>query len=70
MISEDRIGLLYDLTSAFSKQGCDIEVVLIETQGRKAIDVFYVVGPEGKLSDDRCRRLCGELLGACRPTAV
>lgn len=66
VISEDRVGLLYDLASAVSQHGCDIEVVLIETQGRKAIDVFYVVGPEGKLSDDRCRLLCEDLVAACR----
>jgi len=66
VVAEDRVGLLYDLTSAISRHDCDIEVVLIETQGRKALDVFYVVGPEGKLSDERSREFCEELLSACR----
>jgi len=67
VVAEDRVGLLYDLTSAISRHGCDIEVVLIETQGRKALDVFYVVGPEGKLSEERAQEFCDELLAACRP---
>ena len=70
VIAEDRTGLLYDLTSAFSRHGYDIEVVLIETQGRKAIDVFYVVGPGGKLSDGACRGLVDQLRGACRSKAA
>lgn len=64
--AEDRTGLLYDLTSAFSKNGCDIEVVLIETQGRKAIDVFYVVLDGRKLTDDEAQSLIKELRAACR----
>ena len=70
VIAEDRTGLLYDLTSAFSQHGYDIEVVLIETQGRKAIDVFYVVGPGGKLSEPECLELVGQLRGACRAKAA
>ncbi|MEZ5363498.1 MAG: [protein-PII] uridylyltransferase [Bryobacterales bacterium] len=70
VIAEDRTGLLFDLTSAFSHHGYDIEVVLIETQGRKAIDVFYVVGPGGKLSEDECRELTDQLRGACRSKAA
>jgi [protein-PII] uridylyltransferase len=70
VIAEDRTGLLYDLTSAFSQHGYDIEVVLIETQGRKAIDVFYVVGPGGKLTDEECSELLGQLRGACRSKAA
>ena len=70
VIAEDRTGLLFDLTSAFSRLGYDIEVVLIETQGRKAIDVFYVVGPQGKLSDEDCQGLVDQLRGACRSKAA
>ncbi|MDA1315038.1 MAG: [protein-PII] uridylyltransferase [Acidobacteria bacterium] len=63
--AQDRIGLLYDLARTVSARGYDIEVVLIETQGRKAIDVFYVSGPEGKLATTAGERLRDALLAAC-----
>ena len=66
VIAEDRTGLLFDLASKFSQHECDIEVVLIDTQGQKAIDVFYVVGPNGKLDPATCEVLQEELLEACR----
>lgn len=68
--AQDRTGLLYDLSSTFSKNDCDIEVLLIETQGRRAIDAFYVVGPQGKLSDAESERLIEELRGACKYKAA
>ncbi|MEX2299630.1 MAG: HD domain-containing protein, partial [Bryobacterales bacterium] len=65
--SADRTGLLFDLASKFSQHECDIEVVLIDTRGNKAIDVFYVVGPEGeKLDEDGCQKLQEELVSVCR----
>ncbi len=70
VISEDRSGLLFDLASRFSQHDYDIEVVLIETQGRKAIDVFYVVGAGAKLTDQQGDSLLKELRGACRSRAA
>jgi len=49
IVAEDRPGLLYDLTSAMSQAGCNIEVVLIDTEAQKALDVFYVTSTGGKL---------------------
>jgi [protein-PII] uridylyltransferase len=65
VITEDRPGLLYDLASTFSFNRCDIDVVLIDTEGRKAIDVFYVRSKGRKLDDAAARRLCQKLERAC-----
>jgi len=53
IVAEDRPGLLYDLATAISVNGGNIEVVLIDTQAHKAIDVFYVTADGGKLSAEK-----------------
>jgi [protein-PII] uridylyltransferase len=50
IVAEDRPGLLYDLATAIGNNGGNIEVVLIDTQAHKAIDVFYVTADGGKLN--------------------
>ena len=57
IVAEDRPGLLYDLSSAMSRENCNIEVVLIDTEAHKAIDVFYVTSGGAKLDDARRERL-------------
>ena len=52
IIAEDRPGLLYDLASTFSAAACNIDVVLIDTEGHKAIDVFYVASDGKKLNPE------------------
>jgi [protein-PII] uridylyltransferase len=52
IVAHDRPGLLYDLANTFSSAGCSIEVVLIDTEVHKAIDVFYITR-NGKKLDDR-----------------
>lgn len=65
IIAEDRPGLLYDLSSAISSAGCNIDVVLIDTEGRKAIDVFYVATNGHKLSSNTQDGLSERLLSLC-----
>ncbi len=65
IIAEDRPGLLYDLSAAISTAGCNIDVVLIDTEGHKAIDVFYVATNGRKLSSNTQVRLNERLLSLC-----
>ncbi len=53
IVAEDRPGLLFDLATAITANGGNIEVVLIDTQAHKAIDVFYVTAHGGKLNADK-----------------
>jgi len=61
-VGEDRPGLLYDLASVLSGKGCDIEVVMIDTEAHKALDVFYLTHHGGKLSERMQDDLKSEIL--------
>ncbi|MEP6961369.1 MAG: HD domain-containing protein [Acidobacteriota bacterium] len=63
--AEDRPGLLHDLSAAISRTGCNIEVVMINTEAHKALDVFYVTHQGGKLELPMQHALKLELLAAC-----
>jgi [protein-PII] uridylyltransferase len=65
IVAEDRPGLLYDLASAISSNGGNIEVVLIDTQAHKAIDVFYVTADGRKLPLEKQQILAEALRRAC-----
>ncbi len=63
--AQDRPGLLYSLATAFSSAACNIDVVLIDTKGRRAIDVFYVANQGSKLSPETQAIVKERLLAAC-----
>ena len=62
--AQDRPGLLYSLASAISGAGCNIEVVLVNTEAHRAIDVFHVTKGTHKLSDGDAARVRESLLAA------
>jgi [protein-PII] uridylyltransferase len=65
IVAQDRPGLLYDLAAAISAEECNIEVVLIDTEAHKAIDVFYVTAGGGKPEGERLEKLGEALRLAC-----
>jgi len=66
IIAEDRIGLLYDLANVFAESNCSIEVVLIDTEARKALDVFYLTKEGRKLTENEQFVLEDRLRAACQ----
>jgi [protein-PII] uridylyltransferase len=61
IVADDAIGLLYRLSRAVSRQGCDLDLALISTEGKKAIDVLHVTKQGNKLSDADQAALTQEL---------
>jgi [protein-PII] uridylyltransferase len=66
VVAEDRPGLLYDIASTISSRGADIDVVLIDTEAHKAIDVFYVTAGGRKLDAAKLGELQQALLVTLR----
>ena len=48
VITEDRIGLLYDVTAVLFRLDLDISLAKIVTEANKVIDVFYVTDSNGR----------------------
>jgi [protein-PII] uridylyltransferase len=57
VITQDRPGLLHTISSEISRENCNIEIALIETEGQMAIDVFYLTQKGAKLPQDQAEQL-------------
>ena len=62
VITQDQPGLLHRISSQFSRENCNIEIALIETEGQMAIDVFYLTSGGAKLPPESQERLRAALL--------
>ena len=51
IVADNAWGLLYRISQTISSEQCDIELVLISTEGAKAIDVFHLTKAGGKLAN-------------------
>ncbi len=51
IVADDAPGLLYRISRAISAEGCTVELVLIATEGKRAIDVLHVMKSGRKLAE-------------------
>ena len=57
IVADDAPGLLYRMSRVVSEQSCDLDLALIATEGRKAIDVLHVTKAGRKLVEQEREHL-------------
>ena len=68
IVAQDAWGLLYRISRVISRHECDIELVLISTEGDRAIDVFHLMKAGAKLSAGDMMSLQADLESVLRST--
>jgi [protein-PII] uridylyltransferase len=61
IVASNALGLLHRISRKISRHGCDVDLVLISTEGEKAIDVFHITRAGAKLSEPAILELTGDL---------
>ena len=61
IIANDAVGLLHRISRVISRHGCEVDLVLIGTEGEKAIDVFHITAKGAKLTDTAQMALTADL---------
>jgi [protein-PII] uridylyltransferase len=61
IIADNALGLLYRISRVMSQHGCDVDLVLIATEGEKAIDVFHITKAGAKLTEAEQHALTSDL---------
>ena len=62
IVASNALGLLYRISRVISRHGCDVDLVLIATEGEKAIDVFHITKGGSKLTEAEQQVLTSDLL--------
>lgn len=62
VIVQDQPGLLHRISSVLSRESCNIEIAIVDTEGQTAIDVFYLTAHKSKLTHEHQVRLRESLL--------
>jgi [protein-PII] uridylyltransferase len=62
IVATNALGLLYRISRVISRHGCDVDLVLIATEGEKAIDVFHITKGGSKLTGAEQQELTADLL--------
>ena len=62
IVANNALGLLYRISRVISRHGCDVDLVLIATEGGKAIDVFHITKAGAKLTETEQQALTSDLL--------
>jgi [protein-PII] uridylyltransferase len=61
IVAANTLGLLYRISRVISQHGCDVDLVLIATEGEKAIDVFHLTKGGAKLTETEQQTLTTDL---------
>jgi len=61
IIASNTLGLLHRVSRLMSSHGCEVDLVLISTEGQKAIDVFHITKGGAKLAEEAQHALTADL---------
>jgi [protein-PII] uridylyltransferase len=70
VIAQDRPRLLHRISSCISRERCNIEIALIDTEGQMAIDTFYLTSEGRKLTSELRKKVGKALLEELKDLAL
>ena len=61
IVAGNALGLLYRISHVISEHDCGVDLVLMSTEGERAIDVFHITKAGAKLTEAEQRELTADL---------